>query len=394
MSFEMDNNFESVVQIKVIGVGGGGGNAVNRMVTSGVQGVEFVSINTDQQALNHSQATLKVAIGEKITKGKGAGANPEIGQRAAEESREQIADMLRGTDMIFVTAGMGGGTGTGAAPVIAQIAREMDVLTVGIVTKPFKFEGNRRMKQAIEGIEQLAKSVDSLVVIPNESLKKIPNKRITLANAFQEADNVLVHGVSSISDLIKIPAYINLDFADVSAIMKDAGKAHMGVGTASGKDKAETAARAAISSPLMETNISGAHGVIISITSSPDIGLEEVETASEIITNEAHPDANIIWGVTFDENLDDEMMITVVATGFGEEEASSFEVPAQAGVNTAPFAAEVKPEAPAETEAEAEPEANAEPEIKKEKKKAERYDFDDESYNDILRILRNRSENK
>lgn len=392
MSFEMDNNFESVVQIKVIGVGGGGGNAVNRMVTSGVQGVEFVSINTDQQALNHSQATLKVAIGEKITKGKGAGANPEIGQRAAEESREQIADMLRGTDMIFVTAGMGGGTGTGAAPVIAQIAREMDVLTVGIVTKPFKFEGNRRMKQAIEGIEQLAKNVDSLVVIPNESLKRIPNKRITLANAFQEADNVLVHGVSSISDLIKIPAYINLDFADVSAIMKNAGKAHMGVGTATGKDKAETAARAAISSPLMETNINGAHGVIISITSSPDIGLEEVETASEIITNEAHPDANIIWGVTFDENLDDEMMITVVATGFGEKEAVTFEVPAQTVVNTVPFVTEAQPETPEEPEEKAEPEAPAKPEPKKEKKKAESYDLDDESYNDILRILRNRSE--
>lgn len=392
MSFEMDNNFESVVQIKVIGVGGGGGNAVNRMVTSGVQGVEFVSINTDQQALNHSQATLKVAIGEKITKGKGAGANPEIGQRAAEESREQIADMLRGTDMIFVTAGMGGGTGTGAAPVIAQIAREMDVLTVGIVTKPFKFEGNRRMKQAIEGIEQLAKNVDSLVVIPNESLKRIPNKRITLANAFQEADNVLVHGVSSISDLIKIPAYINLDFADVSAIMKNAGKAHMGVGTATGKDKAETAARAAISSPLMETNINGAHGVIISITSSPDIGLEEVETASEIITNEAHPDANIIWGVTFDENLDDEMMITVVATGFGEKEAVTFEVPAQTVVNSVPFVTEAQPEAPEEPEEKAEPEAPAKPEPKKEKKKAESYDLDDESYNDILRILRNRSE--
>lgn len=387
MSFEMDNNFESVVQIKVIGVGGGGGNAVNRMVTSGVQGVEFVSINTDLQALNHSQATHKIPIGEKITKGKGAGANPEVGQRAAEESREQIAEALRGTDMIFVTAGMGGGTGTGAAPIIAQIARDMDILTVGIVTKPFKFEGNRRMKQALEGIEQLAKNVDSLVIIPNESLKKIPNKRITLANAFQEADNVLVHGVSSISDLIKIPAYINLDFADVSAIMKNAGKAHMGVGTATGKDKAESAARAAISSPLMETNISGAHGVIISITSSPDIGLEEVETASEIITNEANPDANIIWGVTFNEELDDEMMITVVATGFGDDE-NDFSRPFEEAVKPQETVVSQETEAPVQ-------EAEAVTEKKREKpvRKASQSDFDDNDYKDIMRILLKHSDN-
>lgn len=391
MSFEMDNNFESVVQIKVIGVGGGGGNAVNRMVTSGVQGVEFVSINTDMQALNHSQATHKIPIGEKITRGKGAGANPEIGQRAAEESREQIAESLRGTDMIFVTAGMGGGTGTGAAPVIAQIAREMDILTVGIVTKPFKFEGNRRMKQALEGIEQLAKNVDSLVIIPNESLKKIPNKRITLANAFQEADNVLVHGVSSISDLIKIPAYINLDFADVSAIMKNAGKAHMGVGSATGKDKAELAARAAISSPLMETNINGAHGVIISITSSPDIGLEEVETASEIITNEAHPDANIIWGVTFNEELDDEMLITVVATGFGDEE-NDFSRPFEETVKTKETVKEPVFESNSKTPVQ--DEVVVEKKREKSARKASQSDFDDDDYKDIMRILLKHSDNK
>lgn len=391
MSFEMDNNFESVVQIKVIGVGGGGGNAVNRMVTSGVQGVEFVSINTDMQALNHSQATHKIPIGEKITRGKGAGANPEIGQRAAEESREQIAESLRGTDMIFVTAGMGGGTGTGAAPVIAQIAREMDILTVGIVTKPFKFEGNRRMKQALEGIEQLAKNVDSLVIIPNESLKKIPNKRITLANAFQEADNVLVHGVSSISDLIKIPAYINLDFADVSAIMKNAGKAHMGVGSATGKDKAELAARAAISSPLMETNINGAHGVIISITSSPDIGLEEVETASEIITNEAHPDANIIWGVTFNEELDDEMLITVVATGFGDEE-NDFSRPFEETVKTKETVEEPVFESNSKTPVQ--DEVVVEKKREKSARKASQSDFDDDDYKDIMRILLKHSDNK
>lgn len=321
MGFEFEQGLDNVVNIKVIGVGGGGGNAVNRMVENGVQGVEFVSINTDMQALNYSQASTKIQIGEKLTKGQGAGANPEIGRKAAEESKDQIAAALANTNMVFITAGMGGGTGTGAAPVIAQLAKEMGILTVGIVTKPFHFEGRRRMAQAEQGISELAEHVDSLVIIPNERLKYVSDKKITLANAFDEADGVLLQGVKSISELIKVPGFINLDFADVTAVMKDAGHAHMGVGHASGKDKAEAAANAAVSSPLLETSIHGAHGVIISITSSDDIGLEDVEVASEIIAKEAHPDATIIWGVSFDDMLDDEMVVTVVATGFGEDGA-------------------------------------------------------------------------
>ena len=318
MSFEMAADFESVVQIKVIGVGGGGGNAVNRMIRSDVKGVEFVSVNTDKHVLLQSQATHKIQIGEKVTKGQGAGARPEIGQRAAEESKEVITDALKGTDMVFVTAGMGGGTGTGAAPVIANLAKEMGILTVGIVTKPFGFEGKHRMEQAERGIKELAQHVDSLVVIPNDRLKYYSTEKITLANAFDAADDVLRQGVKSISDLVKGLGFINLDFADVSAVMRDAGQAHMGVGRASGKEKAEAAANAAISSPLLETTIDGAHGVIISMTASPDIGLDEVEAAASLISGAANPDANIIWGVTFDDTLDDEMIVTVIATGFGE----------------------------------------------------------------------------
>jgi cell division protein FtsZ len=327
MPFEIDNDFDDVVQIKVIGVGGGGGNAVDRMVDAGVQGIEFISVNTDRQALYRSKATQKIQIGEKVTHGKGAGSKPEIGQKAADESREAIAAAIRGSDMVFVTAGMGGGTGTGAAPIVAEIAHDMGVLTVGIVTKPFSFEGRRRMEQAENGITALKEHVDSLVVIPNERLKLVSEQRITLLNAFSIADDVLRQGVESISDLIKLPGLVNLDFADVTAIMKDAGYAHMGVGRASGKDKAEEAAKMAISSPLLETSITGAKGVIINITSSPDIGLDEMETASSMIAKQAHEDANIIWGAAFDENMDDEMSVTVIATGFptasGGEESSA-----------------------------------------------------------------------
>ncbi len=317
MGFEMAADFESVVQIKVIGVGGGGGNAVNRMIKSDIKGVEFIAINTDKHVLLQSQATHKIQIGEKVTKGQGAGARPEIGQRAAEESRDTITDALKGTDMVFITAGMGGGTGTGAAPIIAGLAKEMGILTVGIVTKPFGFEGKHRMEQAEEGIKELSKNVDSLVVIPNERLKFFSSEKITLANAFDAADDVLRQGVKSISELIKTAGFINLDFADVSAIMRDAGHAHMGVGRATGKDKAEVAANAAISSPLLETTIDGAHGVIINFTSSPDISLEEVEQAAKIISDAAHPEANVIFGVAFDDTLQDEMIVTVIATGFG-----------------------------------------------------------------------------
>ncbi|MBQ7543062.1 MAG: cell division protein FtsZ [Clostridia bacterium] len=353
MAFEMENEFESAVQIKVIGVGGGGGNAVNRMVDSGVMGAEFIAINTDKQILTHSRATHKIQIGEKATRGQGAGGKPEVGAKAAEESKELIADVLKGTDMVFITAGMGGGTGTGAAPIIAQTAKEMGILTIGVVTKPFKFEGKMRMNQAQAGITKLAEHVDSLIVIPNDRLRYITEQRMSLAQAFAMADEVLLHGVKSISELIKVPGFINLDFADVTSVMKDAGFAHMGVGSASGKDKAEQAAIAAASSPLLETSIAGAKGVIISITSSEDIDLEDVEDAASTITAQAHPDANIIWGVAFDPNLDDQMVITVVATGFASDRAgasaaveSFMNQIQQASKETAP-AAPVVPAAPA-----------------------------------------------
>lgn len=317
MPFEIDNQIDDDVIIKVIGVGGGGGNAIDRMAKAGIGGVELIAINTDKQALARSLADQKIQIGEKVTAGRGAGAKPEIGQKSAEESRDAIIEALSGTQMVFVTAGMGGGTGTGAAPIIAEIAKEKGILTVGIVTKPFAFEGSHRMKQAEAGIAELAEHVDSLIVIPNERLKYVSEQRITFANAFGIADDVLRQGVNSVTDLITMPQFINLDFADVTAVMKDAGHAHMGIGSASGKDKAEQAANAAISSPLLETTITGAKGVIISITASPDITLEDVDTAAGIVRSQADEDANIIFGVAFDEKLDDEMIVTVIATGFG-----------------------------------------------------------------------------
>lgn len=316
MPFELDDyTYESGVNIKVIGVGGGGNNAVNQMITDNVRGVEFIAINTDMQALVHSSVTKKITIGEKITKGHGAGSNPEIGAKAAEESIEEIQSAIAGADMVFVTAGMGGGTGTGAAPVVARVAREMGILTVGIVTKPFLFEGKRRMTQAETGIANLQEFVDALIIIPNERLKQVEEK-ITMMNAFKVSDDVLRRGVQSITELINVPGYINLDFADVTSIMKDAGYAHMGVGQATGKDKAEEAARMAISSPLLETSISGSRGIIISITASPDIGMDDIDIASTLVQQEAHEDANIIWGVAFDSDLEDTMKVTIIATGF------------------------------------------------------------------------------
>ncbi len=316
MTFEHDDSLECGVNIKVIGVGGGGNNAVNRMIVTNIRGVDFVSVNTDRQALRKSEAPNQLVLGEKITKGFGAGANPQIGARAAEESIDDIRNILEGTDMVFITAGMGGGTGTGAAPVVARVARELDVLTVGIVTKPFAFEGKRRMEQAEAGIAELAQYVDSLVVIPNERLKQVSNAKLSLSNAFGIADDVLRRGVKSISELITQPAFINLDFADVTSVMANAGYAHMGVGSATGKDKAEQAAKEAISSPLLETSIKGAKGILISFLVSPDVGLDDVDMASTLISQEAHPDANIIWGVAFDPELEDEMKITIIATGF------------------------------------------------------------------------------
>ena len=293
--YEIDTDDSKVVQIKVVGVGGGGGNAVNRMVHCNIQDVEFVAINSDKPALSKSTATHKILIGEKVTKGMGAGAKPEVGAKAAEESKEAITDVLTGSDMVFITAGMGGGTGTGAAPYVAKIAKDMGILTVGVVTTPFAFEGRRRMDQANKGIDELAKNVGSIMVIPNERLKEVTNEKITLLNAFEIANDVLRQGVQSISDLVNATGLVNSDFADVTEIMKDAGFAHMGVGRAKGKDKAETAAKQAISSPLLNTSIEGAHGILLNITASTDIGLEEITVASQIVTDAVHPDCEIIW---------------------------------------------------------------------------------------------------
>ena len=380
---------ENVTTIKVIGVGGGGGNAVNRMVSDGLQGVEFIAMNTDQQALAKNHASVKVQLGSMLTKGRGAGADPEIGQRAAEESKDEIANALKGSQMVFITAGMGGGTGTGAAPVVAEVAHDLGILTVGIVTKPFSFEGKRKMGLAEQGIANLLMHVDSLIVIPNERLKMISQEKITLMNAFQAADNVLRQGVESISALINVPAFINLDFADVRSIMKDAGYAHMGVGSAKGAGKAENAAKAAISSPLLETSIAGAHGVIINITSSPDIGLEDVETAAGLITQSAHPDANIIWGTAFDENLSDEMRVTVVATGFDNKSASDL----RNSINNAMGGAQSVPSAvfSSDTGAAAAPASNAAPAAAPAEKKAvEEESSDNRYYDELLAILNKR----
>ena len=380
---------ENVTTIKVIGVGGGGGNAVNRMVSDGLQGVEFIAMNTDQQALAKNHASVKVQLGSKLTKGRGAGADPEIGQRAAEESKDEIANALKGSQMVFITAGMGGGTGTGAAPVVAEVAHDLGILTVGIVTKPFSFEGKRKMGLAEQGIANLLMHVDSLIVIPNERLKMISQEKITLMNAFQAADNVLRQGVESISALINVPAFINLDFADVRSIMKDAGYAHMGVGSAKGAGKAENAAKAAISSPLLETSIAGAHGVIINITSSPDIGLEDVETAAGLITQSAHPDANIIWGTAFDGNLSDEMRVTVVATGFDNKSASDL----RNSINNAMGGAQSVPSAvfSSDTGAAAAPASNAAPAAAPAEKKAvEEESSDNRYYDELLAILNKR----
>ena len=319
MAFELVTAPESVVKIKVIGVGGGGNNVVNRMVRAGVTGVDFVAVNTDKQALNISSAEYKIQIGEKLTHGQGAGSDPEVGRKSAEESRSQISKALEDTDMVFITAGMGGGTGTGAAPIVAEAAKEQGILTVGVVTKPFGLEGRRRMTQAEKGIEDLRGKVDSLVIIPNDRLKHATDQKITFANAFEIADDVLKQAVMSISDLIRETGFINLDFADVTAIMKDAGLAHMGVGRSAGKGKAEEAARLAISSPLLETSIQGAQGILVNVTGASDIGLDEVYEAANMVKELVHPDANTIFGATFDDSLGDEIRVTVIATGFDEK---------------------------------------------------------------------------
>ncbi len=383
MAFILDEELQNITNIKVVGVGGGGGNAVNRMVQSGLRGVEFISMNTDQQALLKSNATMKVQLGAKLTKGRGAGAEPEVGQRSSEESRDEIANALKGAQMAFITAGMGGGTGTGAAPVVAEVAKEQGILTVGIVTKPFAFEGKRKMNMAEIGIGGLLDRVDSLIVIPNERLKLISKEKITLLNAFEAADNVLRQGVESISALINTAAFINLDFADVRSIMKDAGYAHMGVGSAKGPNKAEEAASAAVSSPLLETSIAGARGVIINITASPDIGLEDVEKAATQITNSAHPDANIIWGAAFDESLKDEMCITVIATGFDANPEDAMQPGYVFGSEPQPAAA---PAQPVQAPVQPQPAPAPAPQPQEDPDKG----FD-EGIDEILKLLNNRN---
>lgn len=316
---EFDTNIDSLATIKVIGVGGGGNNAVNRMIEHGVQGVEFIAVNTDAQALNLSKAEVKMQIGSKLTRGLGAGANPEVGKKAAEESKEQIEEALRGADMVFVTAGMGGGTGTGAAPVIAQIARNLGALTVGVVTRPFTFEGRKRATQAAGGIAAMKESVDTLIVIPNDRLLEIVDKSTPMLEAFREADNVLRQGVQGISDLIAVPGLINLDFADVKTIMSSKGSALMGIGVAAGENRAAEAAKKAISSPLLETSIDGAQGVLMNITGGTNLSLYEVQEAADIVASASDQEVNMIFGSVINENLNDEIVVTVIATGFNEE---------------------------------------------------------------------------
>ncbi|WP_010649461.1 cell division protein FtsZ [Oceanobacillus massiliensis] len=315
---DFDTNMEELATIKVIGVGGGGNNAVNRMIEHGVEGVEFISVNTDAQALNLSKAESKIQIGGKLTRGLGAGANPEVGKKAAEESKEQLEEVLKGADMVFVTAGMGGGTGTGAAPVIAQVAKDLGALTVGVVTRPFSFEGRRRSTQAISGIDTLKGSVDTLIVIPNDRLLEIVDKNTPMLEAFREADNVLRQGVQGISDLIAKPGLINVDFADVKTIMYDKGSALMGIGIATGETRATEAAKKAISSPLLETSIDGAHGILMNITGGTNLSLYEVQEAADLVTSAADKEVNVIFGSVINENLNDEIVVTVIATGFDE----------------------------------------------------------------------------
>ncbi len=324
---DFESNNDQLAKIKVIGVGGGGSNAVNRMIENGVQGVEFIAVNTDAQALNLSKAETKLQIGEKLTRGLGAGANPEVGKKAAEESKEAIEEVLQGADMVFVTAGMGGGTGTGAAAVIAQISKELGALTVGVVTRPFLFEGRKRSVQAGSGVDSLKENVDTLIVIPNDRLLELVDKNTPMLEAFREADNVLRQGVQGISDLIAVPGLINVDFADVKTIMQDKGSALMGIGVATGESRAGEAAKKAISSPLLETSIDGAHGILMNISGGTNLSLFEVQEAAEIVTSAADQEVNVIFGSVINENLKDEIVVTVIATGFDESAQSNEQRP-------------------------------------------------------------------
>ncbi|MYL33055.1 cell division protein FtsZ [Pontibacillus yanchengensis] len=341
---EFDTNMDQLATIKVIGCGGGGSNAVNRMIEHGVQGVEFIAVNTDAQALNLSKAEVKMQIGAKLTRGLGAGANPEVGRKAAEESKEQLEEALQGADMVFVTAGMGGGTGTGAAPVIAQVAKEVGALTVGVVTRPFTFEGRKRSSQAGGGIDALKSNVDTLIVIPNDRLLEIVDKNTPMLEAFREADNVLRQGVQGISDLIAVPGLINVDFADVKTIMADKGSALMGIGIATGESRAGEAAKKAISSPLLETSIDGAHGVLMNITGGSNLSLYEVQEAADIVTSAADQEVNVIFGSVINENLKDEIVVTVIATGFDESQLQGDKSQGRPTVNTQQAQEKKRPE--------------------------------------------------
>lgn len=353
LEFEMEMENNNFAAIKVIGVGGAGTNAVNRMVDANLQGVDFIAINTDSQALALSKAPTKVQIGDKLTKGLGAGANPEVGQKAAEESREEIANIVKGSDLVFVTCGMGGGTGTGAAPVIAEIAREMGILTIGVVSKPFLFEGRQRMRNAESGIERLKASVDTLVVVPNDRLLSVVTKGTTMTEAFRIADDTLRQGIQGISDLIAVPSLINLDFADVRTVMQSRGLAHMGIGLGKGENRMVDAAKEAISSPMLETSIDGARAVLINITGGADTSIIDINEAAQLITAAADPEANIIFGAGIDENLKDEVKITVIATGFektpftaAKTVAPSYESRPMTSTATTETAAEPAEEAP------------------------------------------------
>ncbi len=384
----MEQDVNTGISIKVFGVGGGGNNAVNRMISTNIRGVEFIAVNTDCQALRASNASTLLEIGKNITGGRGAGSNPEVGRRAAEESIEEIKAHLAGADMVFITAGMGGGTGTGAAPVIAAAAKEMGILTVGIVTTPFSFEGKKRIAQAAVGIETLLGVVDSLIVVPNEGLRRVSEERLTLANAFEMADDVLLQGVKGVSNLINVPGFVNLDFADVSAVMENAGFAHMAVGIGRGPDKAELAAKQVISSPLLETSITGASGILVSITGGPDVPLDDVYQASNYITEQSHPDANIIWGATFDPELTDELQITIIATGFERAAAPGAAVPKRAGSFASFEPAGVAMAAPAAPVASEVPSSAAATETPKAVAAAT---LSDQDFNDALEAMNERS---
>ena len=385
MPIELEDNYSSGVNIKVIGIGGCGNNAVNRMIEDQMKGVEFIEVNTDQQALRKSLSEYQIPIGKKTTKGLGAGANPDVGAKAAEESKDDILTAIKGADMVFITAGMGGGTGTGAAPVIARLAKEQGILVVGVVTKPFVFEGKKRMDAAEEGIKNLSEFVDSLIVIPNERLKQISETKITLLNAFKESDNVLKHGVQSLADLINEVGLINLDFADITAIMKDAGRAHMGVGTSNGRDKTMEAAKLAISSPLLETNIKGSTRILVNITCSADIILDEVDAAMEMIKQEADTEVNLIFGIFYDDEFNDRVDITVIATGFDGNSMTTEEVPVK----------EIRNEIPKTAKGDIEKEKEKEvPKAEEPKEEETENVISDDDFDDILNMLKQTGNNR